>query len=79
VAELARLVEAVAFDLPTSRRDGRERVRAKLKSAEKSLGTAFRAAHWMAGGRAVAVPRELENAHAYNPVAAETNGTQLTN
>ncbi|HET9933922.1 MAG TPA: toprim domain-containing protein, partial [Polyangiaceae bacterium] len=46
----------------------------KLKPADKSLGTALRAAHWMAGSRAVAVPRELENAQAYNHVAAETNG-----
>jgi DNA primase len=46
----------------------------KLKPAEKSLGTALRAAYWMAGGRAVSVPAELTEAHALNQAIAETNG-----
>ena len=48
----------------------------KVKPAERSLGTALRAAHWMAGGRAVAVPSELKDAQAYNHVAAVTNGSR---
>ncbi len=45
----------------------------KLKPAERSLGTALRAAHWMAGGRPVMVPIEVTKAHAKNRVAADTN------
>jgi len=48
----------------------------KVKPPERSLGTAVRAAHWMAGGRPVAVPSEIVNAQAYNHVAAETNGSR---
>ena len=48
----------------------------KVKPAERSLGTALRAAHWMAGGRAVAVPSAVEGAHADNHVLAETNGSR---
>ncbi len=46
----------------------------KLRPAARSLGTALCAAYWMAGGRPVSVPSEVENAHAYNHMAAETNG-----
>ncbi len=45
----------------------------KLKPAERSLGTALRAAHWIAGGRPVMVPIEVTKAHAKNRVAADTN------
>jgi DNA primase catalytic core len=48
----------------------------KVKPAERSLGTALRAVHWMAGGRPVSVPSEVVNAHSYNHVAAETNGSR---
>ena len=46
----------------------------KLKPAEKSLGTALRAAHWMAGSRAVSVPVEVLSVQAENHVLAQTNG-----
>jgi DNA primase len=49
----------------------------KLRPAEKSLGTALRAAHWMAGGRAVQVAVEVSKAHAKNWVAADVNGDGL--
>jgi len=47
----------------------------KLKPADKSLGTALRAAHWMAGSRAVSVPVEVLSVHAENHVIAQTNGS----
>ncbi len=48
----------------------------KVKPAERSLGTAALRGALDGGWSAVAVPSEVVNAHSYNHVAAETNGSR---
>ena len=49
----------------------------KLKPAKKSLETALRAAHWMAGSRPVLVPRDAVQAHAQATVAVESVNSKI--